>query len=99
MWKGYEFSLVKYLQAIIREWTIRGYRDTRWQTWLDMVCQYKITFTLDQCQSPWWLGNDIFHASHRSALLHKNYDHYKQFGWSEKPNLNYFWPKEISSGS
>jgi len=49
--------------------------------------------------APKWLGNTDFHISHRRALLYKNYEWYKQFGWKEFPDipneygkLNYFWP-------
>ena len=42
--------------------------------------------------APFWWGDDRLHASHRSALLRKNPSHYARFGWSEPPDLPYFWP-------
>lgn len=41
---------------------------------------------------PPWLGDERLHASHRSALLRKDYDYYSRFGWSEPPDLPYYWP-------
>lgn len=41
---------------------------------------------------PKWLGNDKFHASHRSNLLRKKPEYYSSFGWKESDNLPYIWP-------
>jgi hypothetical protein len=41
---------------------------------------------------PPWLGMPEFHASHRAALLAKKPAYYAQFGWTEEPSLEYFWP-------
>jgi hypothetical protein len=43
-------------------------------------------------QLPPWIGYEPFHASHRSNLLRKNQEYYKQFGWLEPDNLPYIWP-------
>lgn len=41
---------------------------------------------------PAWLGNEQFHASHRSNLLRKDWHYYSRFGWIEPDNLPYVWP-------
>jgi len=40
---------------------------------------------------PLWL-TEKFCASHRAALLYKLPEWYSQFGWTEKPEINYVWP-------
>jgi hypothetical protein len=43
---------------------------------------------------PWWYGNRDLHASHRSNLLRKDDEYYGRFGWSESPDLPYWWPSQ-----
>jgi hypothetical protein len=85
MWKGYELFLSHYGCCICREWIKRGYQDT---------CLGKIKNTIreDDNWPPNWFGDDRLHSSHRSKLLNKNPVWYSQFGWTEKPDMNYFWP-------
>lgn len=87
MWRGYEAALVQYGIDIVQEWVNRGYKDT---------CKDKIIaesqFFNKELILPPWVGNNKFHASHRSNLLRKNPDHYGKFGWSESNNLEYVWP-------
>lgn len=44
---------------------------------------------------PPWLGYEPYHSSHRAALLAKSFDWYKQYGWKEKPEINYIWPSKM----
>lgn len=89
MWRGHECSLLFYQDAICSEWTSRGYKDT---------CLFK-TWDLhdDWCKnepplpSPSWLGNEEFHAAHRSNLLRKDPVWYGKFGWTEPDDLEYIW--------
>lgn len=82
MWRGYEGLLAKYLNAMILEWKHRGYNNT--MNLVDMDCY----------DTPPWLGDDRLHSSHRAALLAKMPLHYSQFGWTEKPSIEYYWPAE-----
>ena len=41
---------------------------------------------------PKWVGDERFHSSHRSNLLRKDKIYYSKFGWTETPNLPYWWP-------
>jgi hypothetical protein len=64
---------------------MRGFKDT---------CKEKmiaLSLPVHELQPP-WLGNESFHASHRSNLLRKNPAWYSKFGWSESDNLEYVWP-------
>ena len=88
MWKGFSQSLVLYGLDVCKEWISRGYSDS---------CLVKISLFRDEnlpLQTPWWLGREEFHSSHRASLLAKNSSHYGQFGWSESPKLGYWWPSE-----
>lgn len=87
MWRGSHGYLAKYGDIICTEWRQRGFKDSllpwfnqRWQpTWAELA-------------KPTWLGNEAFHASHRSNLLRKDPVHYGQFGWTESSTLPYIWP-------
>ena len=90
MWKGYELALAYYGFAICQEWISRKYRDS-----LQPKFKYYINLLLDKGNKfnmPLFLGNIEFHASHRSNLLRKKPEYYKQFNWSEPDNLPYVWP-------
>lgn len=41
---------------------------------------------------PNWLGNEEFHASHRSNLLTKDFAFYSRYKWTEKLGMPYIWP-------
>lgn len=80
MWKGYENALIEYKNVMIEEWIRSGYNNT-------MV----IDKIYNPIIYPQWLGNEEFHASHRSNLLSKDYQYYSQFNWKEKPGREYIW--------
>lgn len=95
MWEGHEFSLRLYAACICYEWMRRGYKDT---------CNDKISFEYAgipipdggvNYKPPAWLGNQEFHAAHRSNLLRKAPEHYSRFGWAEPPSLPYVWPTKV----
>lgn len=90
MWKGHEYSLCVYAIEVCWEWRRRGYRDSL----LTQFGEAARGLLAAGCDSdvPAWLGDDDFHASHRSNLLRKDPAHYSQFGWSEPDNLEYVWP-------
>jgi hypothetical protein len=49
-------------------------------------------YSPEETENPPWLGIEEFHSSHRAALLAKDYDWYSQWGWVEKPVIDYWWP-------
>lgn len=81
MWRGCEEALKNYMNVCIQEWVARGYNNTMKFEQLDLW-EYRI---------PHWLGDDKFHASHRSNLLRKDPIWYGQFGWEEDDTLPYVW--------
>lgn len=91
MWKGYEQALVHYALEISNAWVLRGYHDMTWAFWTPLRDKSKLIM-------PWWLGIDDFHRSHRSNLIQKFPEWYRDgLGWSE-PVLGYWWPTEHSIG-
>lgn len=86
MWRGYEYSLLKYSLAICAEWRIREFQDTLWP-------QFKLAIkSVPDTGRPAWLGDQRLHLSHKSNLLRKYPVYYKQFHWSVSDDLAYFWP-------
>lgn len=86
MWREHVNALVAYGVAVCDEWIGRGYKDT---------CRDKILAYQEanaECVMPLWLGNETLHASHRSNLLRKDETHYRQFGWTEPTDIEYYWP-------
>jgi len=89
MWRGFENGLVEYGKTICEVWKERGYKDTCWE---------KINAYHDTSKPitfPKWVGDDAVHLSHKSNLIKKFPDHYKQL-WPDVPdNIEYIWPKNI----
>jgi hypothetical protein len=91
MWRGYEYSLLCYAIAVCHEWRSRGFRDSLLDQFLESAAD---AYSADKCQRPPFVGNDRFHASHRSNLLRKDPAHYGQLGWAEPDSLPYVWPSQ-----
>jgi hypothetical protein len=87
MWRCNTNALVLYGLIMCNEWQTRGYLDTCY----DKISEH--TTPGIGCVMPSWLGDEAFHASHRSNLLRKDPSHYGKFGWSEPPDLPYIWPQ------
>jgi hypothetical protein len=82
MWRGYAEALKLYANIMIAEWKRRGYKNS-----LPYYDINDITIIF-----PWWLGDRLFHDSHKSNLLRKDPLYYGQFHWDVPDNLPYFWP-------
>lgn len=84
MWRGYTGALAEYGLTVCREWVERGYRDT---------CFDKIEQLDDMGrEKPDWLYDEKFLLSHRSNLVRKQPDHYRQFFPDISDELPYVWP-------
>jgi hypothetical protein len=85
MWRGHEAGLSWYGITMCLEWCNRGYDDT---------CLHKIQALVspDKNDFPEWFGDERLHDSHKSNLLRKLPEHYKQFNWEVDANLGYYWP-------
>lgn len=92
MWKGHEYSLCVYAMEVCREWRARGYKDSLLEPFQDAA--WGLLRRGEDGTVPEWLGDDDFHASHRSNLLRKLPSHYSRFGWVEPDNLPYVWPTQ-----
>lgn len=90
MWVGHELPLAAYSTIVCREWRRRGFKDTLLPQFL--AVWHELGAGQDEILYPPWFGHPAFHASHRSNLLRKDVTHYSQFGWTEPPDLPYFWP-------
>ena len=105
MWKGYEDALCLNYNACCEEWARRGGRN--------VICQPEAISSCGgggggggasasaSARLPPWLGDEAFHRTHRSALLHKLPDHYGKFGWGVEipvPDVNYLWPRPPAGG-
>jgi hypothetical protein len=102
MWRGHETLLVSYLAATYFEWRKRGFKSTMlekiYRTY-DIALERKLISP--EMTTPIWISDtDKFEqvaATHRIALLRKDYDWYSQFGWAEDtgerpPYYQYLWP-------
>lgn len=87
MWRRNVHGLIAYGVAICDEWIARGYKDTCREKILAISCS-------DPDDMPEWWGDERVHSSHRANLLRKMPEHYSQFGWTEDPNMPYFWPAQ-----
>lgn len=85
MWEKNPVDLALYHDLSILEWVSRGYQNS-----MPRIC---ILTDDPQDPGPSWLGNEDFHASHRSNLLRKDPEWYGQFGWEEPHDLPYIWPE------
>jgi len=80
MWDGYVEALKLYHNTMVEEWVKRRYNNTM------------TLFEIGEVITPRWLGWACVHKSHRGLLLYKSYDFYKQYGWTELPSNNVYWP-------
>lgn len=93
MWAGYEPALVRYLNAMLREWASRGKKNE-----LLRPNDPKLGLAESEggaLEMPPWLGDERLHSCHRHALMAKLPEHYSQFGWEETGSEyrgSYMWP-------
>lgn len=89
MWSNNIVSLGLYTLVMCKEWKARNYVD-------NVADQVRLLIPgIDLgwiAETPKWLGNPDFHASHRSNLLRKDPVHYRKYEWTEPNNLPYVWP-------
>ncbi len=87
MWQGYEEALALYGFTIMCEWIERGYNDH-----VDRMGYFFHRTTIEIPPMPPWLGDPAFHRAHRSNLLRKLPEHYRQFWPRLRDDLEYVWP-------
>ena len=101
MWQGHEDWLLAYNEEIIKEVIRRGYKDNTLETFHSVFQDH---FWGVESETPWWLGNEAVHYSHRGRLYEKDPDEYRFFevfsdyrdmGYICCPTCNYFWPTHV----
>jgi hypothetical protein len=90
MWRGYEYHLGLYLLAGLKVLEDRGKKYPQ----VEEKIRVEMSKHSDTGQPP-WVGNEKFHASHRSNLLRKDPVWYGKFGWTEPSDLPYIWPSKL----
>lgn len=90
-WVNHERWLIGYTEYIVNEWQNRGYKDNG-----TIYKAHLFEGTFKDSIKPSWLGYEPYHASHRAALLAKNFEWYKQFKWKEEPKIEYVWPIRLN---
>jgi len=98
MWAGYESALSLYQTMCCREWAARGYQQTTvppygdaWQL-LAWAEGRGLAADARDAPTPPWLGDERLHLSHQRALMAKDPEHYRAFGWRVVPGIDYWWP-------
>ena len=98
MWAGHEIALCYYSIDITNEWIRRGYKDTTLEWFEECLSGLVAIRCFAEGASlnalPMWMGNPKVHQSHRSNLLRKEPEHYRQFWPDERDDLPYVWPVE-----
>lgn len=89
MWSGYAYSLCCYAIAMCEEWRRRGFGDSLLPQFEEAAEQL---YDSGNTARPPFVGDERFHASHRSNLLRKDPEYYGRFGWSEPAGMPYVWP-------
>ncbi|MEJ5915649.1 MSMEG_6728 family protein [Pseudokineococcus sp. 1T1Z-3] len=96
MWRGWTPALVVYGLACVDAWCRRGHADGT----ADLIGEFApkvVGLPQDELARadllPPWLGDDVVHRSHRSALLRKEPDTYGEVFAGDPDDLPYAWPE------
>lgn len=92
MWQGYELALFRYQVAIVAEWKRRGYKDTCLEKTKLILLENRPGIAKTELVFPPWFGDASFHRAHKSNLVRKNPEHYREFFPRVPDNLPYVWP-------
>ena len=91
MWRGHFYHLGLYLLEGIKVLTERG----KYYAEIEAKIRAEMLKHQDNQTPPSWVGDERFHSSHRANLLRKDPVWYGQFGWTESPDMEYFWPTKV----
>lgn len=104
MWRGHELALYEYIMSMVKEWKQRGYKSTIGDKATETIrVAYENALLDTNPTKPDWMTDTVrferIAASHRRALLVKEYSWYSQFHWAEDPgtqptDYEYIWPVE-----
>ena len=98
MWKGFEEALGRYGFVCCEVWTELGFGDTCALTIATDLREHGVTGVRNQGELaaagalPPWLGDEVVHRSHQSALVRKDPAHYRPLFPDVADDLPYHWP-------
>ena len=93
-WRGFTAALVCYGVAMCDEWERRGRADAVRAALLEFGGGKRLEEDELAVRGllPPWLGNPVYHASHRSSLVAKLPEHYRPLFPDADPDAPYVWP-------
>ena len=83
MWRKYLPYLKTYYNLSIDEWINRGFKNNMEKEVVN-----------EEIVVPLWFGNQMFHNSHKSNLLRKDFEFYSKYEWSVNESDSYLWLDE-----
>lgn len=89
MWMGHVPALTAYGLAMVAEWVSRGHPDTTHHQILEFAPEVPDT---PDVPMPPWFGDGPFHLAHRSNLVQKAPDIYRDLFPGVPEDLPYVWP-------
>lgn len=98
MWKGYEEALGRYGFTCCEVWTELGFGDTCALTIATDLRAFGVERVRAEAELaeasalPPWVGDEVVHRSHRSALVRKDPDYYRPLFPDVPDDLPYHWP-------
>jgi hypothetical protein len=95
MWRGYRPALMAYQVAVCAEWVRRGFADTCLEKTLAdlaLVPSDLAEYESGSYELPPWMGRAEVHRSHRSKLIAKEPETYRDRFPGEAEGLDYVWP-------
>ena len=104
MWRGRLEALGRYTLTCCEVWVEAGFGDTVASTVTTELLAAGLSEVRSQAELsvvgalPWWLGDEAFHRSHRSALLRKDPTYYRASFGDVPDDLPYVWPPPESPG-
>lgn len=96
MWKGCEFQLVAYGLSVCAEWKVRHGSDSLEDRITHLLLDAMgagVMSPQENSGTPWWLGVDGFHMSHRSNLVREDPKYYGKYWPKLTPELPLVWPQ------
>lgn len=102
MWRGHELALFKYVVEMVNEWKRRGFKSTiadKAESTIKLA--WENALLSESTDPPEWAQDpeqlSAIAATHRQALLVKDYEWYSQFDWPEDSgtqpySYEYKWP-------
>jgi hypothetical protein len=95
MWRGYRPALMAYQDAVCAEWLDRGHVDTcLGKTLIDLahVPEDAAAYESGTFDVPAWNEDEAVHRSHRSKLVQKDPEFYRDAFPDVPADLDYVWP-------